>query len=68
MRSAAASAFTRLTAIVTPPSYLGRPPESFENPEQVTMIAGSTLRLEVARIVAAGLDGGSRSGLAAAHS
>ena len=43
----AASAFTRLTAIVTPPSYLGRPPESFENPEQVTMIAGSRLRLEV---------------------
>ena len=42
----AVSAFTRLTAIVTPPSYLGRPPESFENPEQVTMIAGSRLRFE----------------------
>ena len=40
------SAFTRLTAIVTPPAYLGRESEAFENPEQVTMIAGSTLRLE----------------------
>ena len=41
------AAFTRLSATVTPPSYLGRPPESFENPDQVTMIAGSRLRFEL---------------------
>ena len=43
----AGSALTRLMAVVTPPAYLGRPTESFENPEQVAMIAGSTLRLEL---------------------
>jgi len=44
----AVAALNRITATVTPPAYLERQPESFENPEQVTMIAGSMLRIEVA--------------------
>jgi hypothetical protein len=41
-------ALNRFTAIVTPPEYLERQPESFENPDEVTIVAGSTLRIEVA--------------------
>jgi len=50
VRDAAAggpTGFTRLQAVVTPPPYLGEPPQTVDDPAELTVRAGSLLRLDV---------------------
>lgn len=44
--AASAPVLTEVRIIVEPPDYTGRPPETFTNPERVTGVAGSRMRVE----------------------